>query len=288
MTGINRSHPAAAFIFFCRAVFFSMVFMHPVLVCINLVCSFLCCAIIAGKELSMMFRYYLFMGLLLIVLNPIVNTNGVTVLFRYFGRKFTLEGLVYGVVLAGLMISCINWFTCMGKVITTEKFSYLFSRRFPALCTVFTMTIGMIPFIQSKLADIAWVRQCLHDSKSSGLSGAARDMGAAVNYAFEKAVNISRTMKNRGFASTEPTRLTRYSLSGSDFFLLAVTAAGVTATFSSVYSGGISVTIVPRISFHTFEGFELVCLVIYVLFLLVPVIMWFAEELRWKYLRSKI
>lgn len=287
MRDFKDLHPLTAFIYLIVAIYCSMVFMHPVTVCINILCSSLVCFTLCRNEFLAMVRYMVYISVLIIVFNPIVNTNGKTYLFTIFTRKITLEAVVYGLILRGIMISGINWFTVLGRMITTDKFDYLFSRFFPSLCTIFTMTIGMIPLFQNKLYEITWVRKSLKGDDNK-LKGAVEDLNAAVNFAFEKAVNVSKTMKNRGFGSSKPTRYIRYRFVFADLAVFLVHAVSVISINQAIYDRSINVRIIPRMQIIPFSSNDTVYLVIYILFLLTPILMHFIEEIRWNYLRSKI
>ncbi len=287
MKSFKDIHPLTALLFLVTVIYCSMVFMHPVLVCINILCSTLTCIFLCRKEFFALFRYLIYMSVLIIIFNPIVNTTGKTLLFTFLSRKITLEAVIYGLILRGIMVSGINWFTVLGKIITTDKFDYLFSRRFPSLCTIFTMTIGMIPLFQNKLYEITWVRKSLKGDENK-LKGAIDDLNAAVNFAFEKAVNLSKTMKNRGFGSSKPTRYRRYMFSASDAAVYAILAVSIYCIHSAIYDRSINVRIIPRLQITPFTSGDILYLLIYILFLLTPLFLHFIEEIRWNYLRSKI
>lgn len=69
------------------------------------------------------------------------NHYGVTMLYyvKSSGNWITLEALVYGVVLGAVMFVVIQWFSCYNKVMTTDKFIYLFGRIIPALSLILSM-----------------------------------------------------------------------------------------------------------------------------------------------------
>ncbi len=57
----------------------------------------------------------------------------------------TLEAIVYGLVLASMLFISILWFSCYNKVMTTDKFVYLFGRVIPALSLVLSMVFRFVP-----------------------------------------------------------------------------------------------------------------------------------------------
>ena len=80
------------------------------------------------KEMSAGAPYTLGFGAVIILINPLLNSRGQTVLFTFFGRNYTLQALIYGAVLAGIFICSINWFTCLGKVLDSDKILFLRNR----------------------------------------------------------------------------------------------------------------------------------------------------------------
>ncbi|MBQ0050869.1 MAG: hypothetical protein KBT11_02260 [Treponema sp.] len=83
---------------------------------------------------------------------------GSTVLFNIFedsAKPFTLEALLYGMNM-GLMFLCmVIWFLGFSKIMTTDKFTYIFGRFFPAISLTFTMILRLLPFIKKRTAEIS-------------------------------------------------------------------------------------------------------------------------------------
>ncbi len=87
------------------------------------------------------------------LLNPMFNHYGVTMLYyvKSSGNWITLEALVYGVVLGAVMFVVIQWFSCYNKVMTTDKFIYLFGRIIPALSLILSMALRFVPRFTAQL-----------------------------------------------------------------------------------------------------------------------------------------
>ena len=71
----------------------------------------------------------------------------------------TLEAIVYGLVLASMLFISILWFSCYNKVMTTDKFVYLFGRVIPALSLVLSMVFRFVPRFGQQLTvirNIGW------------------------------------------------------------------------------------------------------------------------------------
>lgn len=185
-------------------------------------------------------RLLVAMMLALVVLaaiNPLFNTLGDTVLFTYLGtRPYTLEALAYGASTAVMFVSVMLWFACYAQVMSTDKFTYLFGRRAPALTLVLTMTLRLVPSYVRKARQISMARRCAGLSMTQGsMRERARDgaslLSALTSWALEGAVTMADSMRSRGYGSRakpvigEISRLRSLSLAP-----LEMTEGGVSAT----------------------------------------------------------
>ena len=280
-------NPFTALLFFLPVIVFSMIFMHPLYVVLNVCLSFGACMVLARKETIAGIKFILGFGAVIALVNPLFNTGGETVLFTYFGRPYTLQALVYGFVMAGILISCINWFSCMGRVLTNDKFIYIMGGRLPKLCTMLSMVTGLVPFFQSKLVEISRV-QSVNLKSDSNVRSAFRALSTATSYAFEHRINMSVSMKNRAFGTGVNTRYARYRIRTADMVLMIIIALLTAVTTVFCLSPATSAQIIPQIIFAPVDTRQAVGIACYVLLLMMPVITTVIEEIQWQYLKSKI
>jgi len=225
--------------------------------------------------------------LLIAFINPLFSTQGETVLFTCFGRPYTLQALVYGFIMGGILISSINWFSCLGRVITTDKFMYIMGGKMPNLCTMLTMIISLVPFFQNKLAEISRVQSTVLKEHSKSKS-AFRALSVASSYAFEHAINLSVSMKNRGYGSDKSTRFANYRIKKYDIIFLFITVLLFTSTILCIFTFATSVQIIPQVILPYISTKETAGSICYVIMLLLPCIMYISKEIQWQYLKSKI
>ena len=106
---------------------------HPVFICISYAGALSYSILLLGgkRTLRQSFLFTLPSLLIVALLNPLFNHYGVTMLYyvESSGNWITLEALVYGVVLGAVMFVVIQWFSCYNKVMTSDKFIYLFGIR---------------------------------------------------------------------------------------------------------------------------------------------------------------
>lgn len=130
--------------FFYRGDCIWDVFRHPAFLLISVVASSLYYILLKGRDgiRSLGRMWVLFVGIS--VWNPLFNTQGATVLFRWIqGRPFTLEALGYGVATGGMFLSILLWFSCYNAVMTSDKFIYMFGRMIPTISLILSMVLRL-------------------------------------------------------------------------------------------------------------------------------------------------
>ena len=118
-------HPAVNFIFFIGALGFGVVILPPVFLIAGLVCAFSYYLLLHGtqglKRMVLMSAQFL----AVILLNPFANQDGTSVLFVVMSKRYTLEALIYGAVLSGMLLTVILRFSCCSAVMAGGKFTSL-------------------------------------------------------------------------------------------------------------------------------------------------------------------
>ena len=201
----STHHPAVTLTFFVGVIVLCVLVQQPVVQAAGLMGAVLYYLCLCGRDA---WRLLVAMALALIVLaaiNPLFNTLGDTVLFTYLGtRSYTLEALAYGASTATMFVSVMLWFACYVQVMSTDKFTYLFGRRVPALTLVLTMTLRLVPSYVRKARQISTARRCVGLSMTRGsVRERAQDgaslLSALTSWALEGAVTTADSMRSRGY-----------------------------------------------------------------------------------------
>ena len=233
----STHHPAMTLTFFVSVIVLCVLVQQPIVQAVGLMGAVLYYLCLRRRDA---WRLLVAMMLALVVLaaiNPLFNTLGDTVLFTCLGtRPYTLEALAYGASTAVMFVSVMLWFACYAQVMSTDKFTYLFGRRAPALTLVLTMTLRLVPSYVRKARQISMARRCAGLSMTQGsMRERARDgaslLSALTSWALEGAVTTADSMRSRGYGSRakpvigEISRLRSLSLAP-----LEMTEGGVSAT----------------------------------------------------------
>ena len=225
----SRCHPILNFFYFLLVLGFTMFVQHPVF----LVLSFLgavaygiwLCG--AAKILKINFLLTLPMLVIVALLNPVFNHYGETPLLylESSGNTVTLEAMVYGVVLGCVLFIVMLWFACYNKVMTSDKFIYLFGRIIPALSLMLSMALRFVPHFAAQLKIIRNGQKCVGmDVNNGNLREKARHglniLSILVTWALENAIETADSMRSRGYGLKGRTAFSIYRFTKRDKVLL--------------------------------------------------------------------
>ena len=287
-------HPAVNFIFFAGAIGLSMFVAHPVFSLVSLIISFAYYIKITKGKNRKILLWYLLLFIAVVFFNGAMNTMGSTVLFTWLkDRPVTFEALFYGAVTGINFVSVMLWFGCYNIIMTTDKFTYLFGRFVPSITLVLSMILRLIPTLKKKVQTIIGARNCIGKNTKVGsfkekLNNGLETLSILTSCALEDAVVTADSMRSRGYVDNRHTSYHTYKkqkrdvVSGLIFMLSAVLvilciAKGCT---KMQYLPDI---VFPQITIYTYTG-----IISYALFLSIPIIIEFSEEITWYILKSKI
>ena len=220
-------------------------------------------------------------------INPLLNTYGETQLFTVFGKPYTLEALLYGMVIAGMLVVMLLWFGCYSEVLTSDKFVCLFGRLIPSLSLLLVMILRMIPSLTRKAVQIADARKSIgkgtgrDGTKKDRIHGGIRILSALTDWALEGSIVTADSMRARGYGSTKRTSFQIYRFTSRDVVLIGLMAMLLLGT---VASGGTSASYTPELLIDR-PTWGLAC---YAAFLLIPIVLHGIEEIQRKLSLSRL
>ena len=199
-------HPFINFLYFALVIGFSLVLAHPLAQGIALVCAIAYSVSATGKK-SVLFllRHCLPMVLLTAFINPAFNHEGTTTLL-YFrnGNPLTLESILYGFAAGAMLVTLLLWFASFNRVMTSDKFIYLFGKVIPALSLVLSMSLRFVPKFKTQMATVAETQRSIGRDVSSGslwsrTKTAIVIFSIMITWALENAIETADSMKSRGY-----------------------------------------------------------------------------------------
>lgn len=224
----SECHPLLNFFYFVVVLGFTMFNQHPVFLGISFLGAASYAVWLNGAKRTLKLNlFFTLPGLLIIALtNPMFNHYGVTTLFylESSGNAVTLEALVYGLVLGCVMFIMIEWFSCYNRVMTSDKFIYLFGRVIPAMSLMLSMALRFVPRFAAQLSVIRDGQKCAgRDVSSAGLlkkmKYGVNMLSILVTWALENAIETADSMKSRGYGLPGRTAFSIYRFTKRDKLL---------------------------------------------------------------------
>lgn len=292
-------HPAITFGFFVCAIMLSVIVQNPAWVGVCIVCAaayYLCVRGRAGiKVVAAMIPVFFVLS----AINPLFNTMGNTVLFIYFGgRPYTLEALFYGFQTAGMFVSIMLWFGSYNRVMSSDKFTYLFGGLAPSITLVLTMVLRLVPSYMRKAKQIASTRECVGLSMREGtLRERAYDgttvLSALTSWALENSVITADSMRSRGYGAKLPagakrTQFATYRFGARDIVLAVVMAVLLVVAVVSIANGCAGAEFIPDIKLPPLSAPYVAGLCAFTVFLALPMLIDISERILWRSSISKI
>ena len=287
-------HPILTFSYFCGVILFSMLFLHPLALLLSLCGSLAYNLRLYGKRGLRLIALYLFpMMLIAALVNPLFNHRGVTILGYFRDNPITLESLYYGAAVGIMFGTVILWFSCYNKIMTSDKFLYLFGKVIPSIALVFSMVLRFVPRFQQQTKVIANGRKSMGRDLATGslrqrIKNATKILSVMVSWALENSIETADSMRSRGFGLPGRTAFSIYRFDTRDkaalallFLLLFLVAAGGV-------SGQVAVQYFPALQLAPLKLFGIFGFLAYALLCFAPILIDVLEEWRWQHLQSKI
>ncbi len=192
-------HPLVNLVYFLFVIGFSCFYIHPLCQGISLFCG-LGWAVCLPSRHKIGKSLWLLLPVLgvTILMNPIFNHQGVTVLcYLPGGNPLTAESILYGILAGSMLAGLILWFLCFREVITEDKIIYLFGRIAPSLALLFSMTLRFVPRFLEQFQKVHRARK--GRGKDGGIKEAMAELSGVTTWALENAIDTADSMKARGY-----------------------------------------------------------------------------------------
>ena len=292
MRSFENANPLALAVYFFAVSGISMFCMNPLLLFLSLTGAVLYYFVRSGRKRMKSHLWSLGLFLVLVVLNPLVSHNGVTVLFVLNHNPVTLEAAVYGIAAAGMILAVLYWFRSFTEIMTSDKLLYLFGKFSPKLALVLSMGLRYVPLFTRQAQKIGQTQTALGLYKDDNLidrfRGAMRIFDVLVTWGLENGIITADSMTARGYGIGKRSHFSIFRFRRSDIVLLISTAFLLGVTVLAIGSGSMDFTYYPAIRPTGYSHTALVGYIAYGILILIPTILEAEETIKWTFLQSKI
>lgn len=292
MNEFKTYHPIVNFIYFLATIGLSMFLLHPVCIALSFVSGIIYLGLLGGgKAINKSLIISIPMILISGVMNTAFNHAGVTVIAHFpNGNPVTIESIIYGLIVGGMIAAVITWFSCYNKIMSEDKFIYLFGRISPQIALIVSMTLRFIPQFTEQFRKVTEAQRCIgKDIKKGKLRDrvkiAGEIMSIMTTWALERSVTTSDSMRARGYGTKKRTAFSIYRFDKRDFIALIYMILTGTYIIFGIITGATDFQCFPYVKIDM-DGAGVY--LSYFLLLIFPVIIELKEGWKWKSLRRKI
>ena len=283
-------NPVAVAAYYLAAAGVCMFTLEPAVLVISLVGALISLGVVGELTRWKMHLYTMALFAAMVLVNPLVSHNGVTVLLVINHNPVTLEALLYGVAAGGMIVSVMYWFRAFTAVMTSDKLLYIFGGLSPKLALMLSMALRYVPLFAKQVRTVSQSQKALglykEDNIVDRMRGGMRVFSVIVTWTLENGIITADSMTARGYGIGKRSRFTIYRWTKQDAALLLCTL--LLAGFALWGIAGRTFTYYPRITSAPLTARTIAGFIAYGLLTLLPAIITGKEALKWRILRSRI
>ena len=288
-------HPVVNLLYFALVIAFSMLLTHPVAQILALICAVTYAVSVEGKKCALfLLKFCLPMVLLTAFINPAFNHEGATILYYFSsGNPLTLESILYGLSAGAMLVTVILWFSAFSRVMTSDKFIYLFGKVIPALSLVLSMSLRFVPKFKKQTEIVVEAQRCIGRDISTGslwqrFKTAVVILSIMITWALENAIETADSMKSRGYGLKGRTAFSIYRMDDRDkYALIWLGFCGLFLT-AGVMLSAFGFRYFPSIRYAALDMTTIPFYAVYFGLCITPAVLNFTEERKWKTIYSKM
>ena len=289
----SRLHPIVGIVYFAAVISFSMFLMNPVCLAVSLSCAVANAVQLNGRKTVLFgLKFILPTAVLVMLINPIVNHAGVTMLtYLPWDNPLTLESVVYGIASAVMLSSVVFWFSSFNKVMTGDKLVYLFGKIAPALGLLLSMAFRFVPRFSAQFREVRTARKLLGRGKSGfieKIKDAVRVISVMLSHSLEDSIETADSMKARGYGLKGRTAYSNYSFTKRDAIALLLICISTASLIVLRVFGTAKYRYFPSVKGELTGIDSVIFFTLYFLLMIMPFVINIWEGIRWKRLQSAI
>lgn len=291
MQNFENLNPITVSVYFLTVMGISMFCMNPILLCFSLFGSILFFLFRNGRKHIKSHFGFLFLFLIMAIINPLFSHNGATVLFVINDSPITLEALLYGFVAAAMILAVLYWFRSFTQVMTSDKLLYVFGKLSPKLSLILSMGLRYVPLFNRQTKKINATQTALglykEDNIIDRVKGGTRVFSVLLTWALENGIITADSMAARGYGIGKRTHFSVFRFRIADVILLLLTLTLGIVTCVSLGTNALDITFYPKIKISALTPVSVLGLTAYGILTMLPIIVELTEKIKWNYLKSK-
>lgn len=274
-------------LYFIGVMVINMFFMHPVILIISFVSSLTYSLYLNGMK-SLKFDLFVLFPLLLfiILVNPLINHQGTTILFYINNQMITKESILYGIFAGMMIINMFLYFSSFNKIMTGDKIMSVLKFVSRKLSLIFVMTLRFVPRYKNEFNKIKVSQQCLNEGLNDGnffdrIRHGSNMMSSLVTFALEDGIDTADTMIARGYGLKNKSNYKREKFTNDDKVFFTLMMILLLIVIIGIIRGQFYINFFPDFIFTELSIHNALYFVSYFIFAMVPMIIEIKEALVW-------
>ena len=210
-------HPLINILYFVIVCIFTLSFINPIFIGLNIICAFASSIILLGRKKTFAnVKFGLMVFAMVLLLNPLLNARGNTVLFRLFSHPVTFEAVAYGLCTGGTLLCMFLWIGCFGSFFDFQKLMYLTGGFMQKTTLMLSMAIKTFKDVRNRISILLKIRKLeFGDEKEkenikSGFKTVAHLSTSLLGWTLEDSIDTVYSMKARGYGVAKRTNYKHY------------------------------------------------------------------------------
>lgn len=294
---IDQIHPAVGFFYIAAVLVITMITMNPYLLAISCITSIIVMGYLKGfSELRKNIVPDISVIIFTVGIQPVFSGSGKTVLYYVNDRAVYLEGYIYGLVIALLLITVFNWCTVMRILMDSEKWMYLIGRLSPTLAMMITMILRFIPLMRQRYrviheGQVGMGRYNNLYSKKKNVLYAfmgfiekirhrIKEISILISWSLENSIETSDSMESRGYGLKGRTSYHRYILKKTDIIQMILIAGAFAYVLVPVLLRQFRAYYLPRVYIESVSVWHVIVMVVYIVLAVFPVVFYKKSDIE--------
>lgn len=291
MKSLHNYHPIVLMLYFIAVIGLTMFYMHPILLFVSLVGAISLSLLIQRQDFFMVLKWGVPFMLVAALINPFITHDGQLIILYVNEQPITIEAIAYGFAMSVMLLSVMFWFGCLNKLMTSDKFLFLFTKISPAFALLLTITLRLIPLFFHQIRQITQAQKMIGMDISSGtishrMKAATRILSSLISWALEQAIETADSMKARGYGLENRSTFSLFTFERSDACMLVIIGLLFGGQIGSSYLGWNDFSYYPTFSAITFDFPSFFVFASYTLLIALPIFIELQEVLKWHSLKS--
>ena len=284
----TRYHPVVMMLFFVAVIGLTMLMMHPIYLGISFVMALLFYLFLHKEKCWKNLGLYVVFFIMMAIINPLITQEGSHIFFSIGLRVVTWEATLYGLTIALMLVTVLLWFSCYNKVMTSDKFLYVFGKLAPTFALTVIITMRLVPRFQQQLQKIAMAQRAIGMDYTVGplrhrLLCVVRILSILMTWALENAVETADAMKARGYGLPGKTTFSLFRYQRRDWWFLASFSVLLVLNSIGFIQGMARFTFYPTLQSVEWSRQTIVYIVSFCCLCSYPILIEWRERMKWRY-----